>query len=254
VPFDDFYEQNDEINHSIDEIWEPIHWEMAAKSANNHKVPLLANIIRFKLYQARFNLKNILDFDIKNNGTETGGTGDLKINTIIIQCELESFLFVLNRIMDLLTLMITIIYAIQIPDSEVHFQDFFPRAGVGCNSKSFLIFNELKRKDSILAGQLSDFYFSAENKLLYGIFQQHGFLNSSLSVKYAIQSPEPEDGVSSENHFEDIEPGIFHAGSVIQLEKAYREAVCKFGQIVFNHLNYGPVLAHFFPGYQPLET
>lgn len=253
MSFDVYFDDDWETSQDIDEIWEPGHWELAVKLTGDQKILSLAEIIRFKLYQARFNLKNILNYDPKINGAETAETDSREINAVIIQCELDSLLFVLNRIMDLLALMITIIYGIQLTHAEIHFQDFFPRATGFINSKSFVIFNELKRKDSILAGQLSAFYFSAENKLLSGLLYKSGFPNPSFPIKYEGHSMNHQDPDCSESPRPRTETYIFHAGSVIQLEKAYREAACKFGRIIFNHLNYEPILTHYFPSYQSME-
>lgn len=245
-------EGDSEISQTIDEVWKPDHWELAVKLTGDPQIMSLAEIIRSKLYQARFNLKNILQFD-SETGMETMATGSREVGAAIILCELDSLLFGLNRIMDLLILMITIIYGIQVPDPEVRFQDFFPRAEAGGNSNSFLIFNELKRKDSILAGQLSAFYFSAENKILYGLFHQNGFPNPSLPYQYMALSPHHGNGVSFDSPYTKKQTCIFDAGLVVKLEKAYRETVCKFGRIIFNHLNYEPILVHYFSGYQPVE-
>jgi hypothetical protein len=253
MPFDGYFDDDWETSQDIDEIWEPGHWELAAKLTGDQKILSLAEIIRFKLYQARFSLKNILNYDPKVNGAETAETGSGEITAAIIQCELDSLLFVLNRMMDLLALMITIIYGIQVTHAEIRFQDFFPRTTGFINSKSFLFFNELKRKDSILAGQLSAFYFSAENKLLAELLHKSGFPNPAFPIKYEGHSVNHQDAGCSESPYPKREAYIFHAGSVIQLEKAYREAACKFGRIIFNHLNYEPILAHYFPGYQPVE-
>lgn len=253
MPFDAYVDDDWEISQAIDEIWEPGHWDLAAKLTGDQKIPSLAGIIRFKLFQARCNLKNILNYDPKIHGAETAEAGSREISAVIVQCELDSLLFVLNRIMDLLALMVTIIYGIQITHAEIRFQDFFPRTTGFINSKSFLIFNELKRKDSILAGQLSAFYFSAENKLLSRLLHKNGFLNPAFPIEYEGQSANHQSVDSSESPYSKREAYNFHAGSVIQLEKAYREAVCKFGRIIFNHLNYEGILVHYFPGYQPVE-
>lgn len=252
VPFDDCYDEDLEISQAIDEVWEPGHWDLAVKLTGDPKISSLAEIMRHTLYQARFNLKNILHFDSETD-METLETVSWETGAAIIRRELDSLLFGINRIMDLLILMITIIYDIQIPDPEVRFQDFFPRAEAGGNSKSFVIFNELKRKDSILAGQLSAFYFSAENKLLHGLIHQNGLQNPSSSIQYMTLSPHHGNRVSFDSSYTNRQTYIFDAGLVINLEKTYRETVCKFGRIIFNHLNYEPILVHYFSGYQPME-
>lgn len=253
MPIDAYFEEDLETSRAIDEIWEPSHWELAVKLTGDQTIFSLAEIIRFKLYQARFNLKSILNYDSKIGDGPMTETSGREISAVIIQCELDSLLFVLNRIMDLLAVMITMIYGIQITHAEIRFQDFFPRATGFINSKSFLIFNELKRKDSILAGQLAAFYFSAENKLLSGFLHKNGFLNPSFPIQYEGNSPSHEGAVSSGSHPSKSEAYIFNTGSIVQLEKAYREAACKFGRIIFNHLNYEPILVHYFSGYQPVE-
>lgn len=252
VSFDTYYDEDPEISRAIDEVWEPGHWELAVKLTGDPQITYLAEILRYTLYQARYNLKNILHFDSETS-METMGTGGRETGAAIIRCELDSLLFGLNRVMDLLILMITIIYGIQIPDPEVRFQDFLPRAEAGGNSRSFLIFNELKRKDSILAGQLSAFYFSVENKLLHGLILHHGFRNPSSSVQYMTLSTRQGDKASFDSSYTKDQTYIFDAGLLINLEKVYRETVCKLGRIIFNHLNYEPILAHYFSGYQPGE-
>lgn len=253
MPADAYFDKDWETSEAIDEIWEPGHWELAVKLTGNQTILSLAEIIRFKLYQARFNLKNILDNDLKISDLPMNETGSREISAIIIQCELDSLLFTLNRIMDLLAVMITIIYGIPITQAEIRFQDFFPSRNPFINSKSFLIFNELRRKDSILADQLSSFYFSAENRLLARFLHKNGFPNHSFSIQYDCRSSNQEDAVSPGKHDAKNEAYIFNAGSVTQLEKAYREAACKFGKVIFDHLNYEPILVHYFPGYQPAE-
>ena len=256
MPFDNSCGEDTEINQTIHEIWEPERWELAVKLTGDSKILFLAEIIRSKLVQSRFHLKNILYFDIETGDTEsfnTSGADGGRINNQIIQYELESLLYILNRILDLLAALIAIIYGIHIPDGEVHFQDFFPRSGGGNHSKSFLIFNELRRKDTILAGQLSAFYFSEENRLLLGCLQHQHFSNPFIPVKYVSQPSTTGHEIHADSFSTQYKAGIFDAGSVIMLEKTYREAVCKFGRIIFNHLNYQPILIHYFSGYQALE-
>lgn len=253
MPVDAYFDEDWETSQTIDEIWESSHWELAVKLTGNPKIPSLAEIIRNKIYQARFELKNILNYDPKVRDLQMNETGSQEINAVVIQCELDSLLFTLNRTMDLLAIMILIIYGIKFTQAEIRFRDFFPRATGFINSESFLIFNELKRKDSILADQLSSFYFSAENKLLSGFLHKNRFPNPSFVKKYDGYSLNRENITPPGKNYSNSEACILNADSAVQLEKAYREAACKFGRLIFDHLNYAPILVHYFSGYQPAE-
>lgn len=252
MPVDAYFDEDWNTSQAVDEIWESNHWELAVKLIGDPQISSLVEIIRNKIYQARFDLKNILNYSSKVPSLQMDETDSREISTVIIQYELDFLFFTLYRIMDLLAVLITIIYGIKITRPEIRFRDFFPQATGLINSGSFLIFNELKRKDSILAEQLSSFYFSAENKLLSGILQKNGFSDPSF-FKYAGYSLNYKDIVLPGKNHSKSETYVLSIDSVARLEKAYREAACKFGRLIFNHLNYEPILIHYFSGYQTVE-
>ncbi len=228
----DYFEADQEIRREINHVWHPEHWEMAAKLTGDPEILSLAGAIHCKLHQVRYYLENILQQDQKMMKPGEHSKQDWKISAFIMKCEIESLLLALHQTMDLMAGMIATVYGIKTNVSEISLKDFFPSL---INSKPF--FNELQRKDPILVEQISSFYFSVENKLMMKLLYPNGphslaFTGGSSSYKMEVQT------------------GL-DAQTMMRIEKAYRQVVCLLGQIMFNHLNYEPVLIQYFPGYQP---
>jgi hypothetical protein len=244
----DCFEVDQETSREINRIWQPNHWELASKTTGDPRVLSLVGIIRFKLHQVQFNLENILEQAQTIQAAWTNGKNGSETSAFIIRCELESMLFTFSRIMNLLAGMIAIVYEIKTNFNEVRLKDFFPSL---MSTKPF--FNELQRKDLILAELLSSFYFSAENKLIMSFLNKNGFQNTAPARRYSLYSD--KDAAQNEAGEYGFRTGelLFQAEMAIKLEKACRHVICKLGQLMFNHLNYEPIRINYFPGYQPVE-
>ncbi len=244
----DCFKVDQEIGREINRVWHSNHWELDSKITANLKVLSLASIIRHKLHQVQFNLENILKQDKIIQDTRFGGRDGWETSAVIIQCELESMLFTFNRIMNLLSGMVAIIYEIKTNINEVRFKDFFPSL---MSAKPF--FNELQRKDSILAEVLSSFYFSAENKIIMGFLNKKGFQYITLAKIFSLYSSKDVIQNKTEKYGCKTGEWSFNAKMAVEFERTCRQAICKLGYLMFNHLNDEPIRINYFPGYQPVE-
>ena len=207
-----------EIIREIDWMWRPNHWETAAKITGEYKILSLVEFIRYKLFQARGNLKKILldtPWQLSRVDSVHGNeAADWRINSVSKQTEIDMLFHNLSRVMDLLMSVIMIVHGMKTGRGESLRRNFF---GSLMNSQPFI--HELSQKDPLLAGELSKIYDSAENQFL-GEYLQN-----------------PETPMYPQR--------MMDADQLVNLEKTFREAADQLGRMIINHLDGLPILPQY---------